>query len=126
MSDLVCDVFQSDEEKVTEVKKQMPEEERLDKLSQFFKAFSDLSRLKIITALSKSELCVCDLCEITNMTQSAVSHQMKYLIALDVVKRKRAGKYVFYSLSDSHVMSVLSQGLEHAGCIERDENNDTL
>lgn len=126
MSDLVCDVFQSDEEKVTEVKKQMPEEERLDKLSQFFKAFSDLSRLKIITALSKSELCVCDLCEITNMTQSAVSHQMKYLIALDVVKRKRAGKYVFYSLSDSHVMSVLSQGLEHAGCIEEDENNGTL
>lgn len=82
-------------------------------LSGFYKAFSDPLRLKIIMALSHEELCVHDICRITGMEQSAVSHKLAYLRKLHIVKPERCGKSIFYSLDDNHVELILSMGIDH-------------
>ncbi len=96
-----------------ELQDKMPSEENFEKLSDFFKMFSDSTRIKILHTLSKKELCVCDLAEILSMTDSAISHQLRVLKASRLVKSRREGKSVFYSLDDKHVELVITQGFEH-------------
>lgn len=88
-------------------------EDDLYTLADLFKVFGDSTRIKILFVLFESELCVCDLSEKLNMTQSAVSHQLKILKQNKLVKSRRDGKSIIYSLADEHVVSIISQGLEH-------------
>lgn len=92
---------------------QMPSDPELERLSEVFKIFSDNSRLRIIAALLEKELCVYDLTQALGMTQSAVSHQLRLLRTSRLVKNRREGKSVFYSLDDDHVATILAQGMEH-------------
>lgn len=78
-----------------------------------FKVFGDPTRIRILYALSAGELCVCDIASVLNMTQSAISHQLRVLKQIKLVKFRRDGKTVYYSLADTHVETILSQGLEH-------------
>ena len=92
---------------------QMPSDPELERLSEVFKIFSDNSRLRIIAALLEKELCVYDLTQALGMTQSAVSHQLRLLRTSRLVKNRREGKSVYYSLDDDHVATILAQGMEH-------------
>ncbi len=96
-----------------DVLKQMPEEELLYELADLFKVFADTTRIKILYALMEGGLCVADIAEIVGVSQSAVSHQLRSLKQAHLVKFKRDGKQVVYSLSDDHVYTMLSQGLTH-------------
>lgn len=98
---------------VDKVHNEMPDEEKLYDLADLFKAFSDTTRIKILYALMNSEMCVCDIAEIINVSQSAVSHQLKTLKQARLVKFRRDGKSVFYSLDDDHVHSMIAQGMAH-------------
>lgn len=91
----------------------MPKEEELYELADLFKIFSDPTRIKILYVLSESELCVCDIAEKLDMTQSAISHQLKILKQSKLVKNQREGKTVFYSLADGHVKTIMRHGLDH-------------
>jgi ArsR family transcriptional regulator len=92
---------------------EIPEEGKLSDLASFFKVFGDVTRVRILYALLCSEMCVCDLAQVLDMTQSAISHQLRTLKQMALVKNRRVGKTVFYSLSDSHISMILSQGMEH-------------
>lgn len=98
---------------VHEVNEQMPDEEILYDLAELFKIFGDSTRIKILYALFESEMCVCDIAQLLNMTQSAISHQLRSLKQSKLVKYRREGKTVFYSLADAHVRTIINQGLEH-------------
>ena len=100
-------------DQVAQVKSLMPSEEKLYDLAELFKLFGDSTRVQILYALLESELCVCDLARLIGVTQSAVSHQLRILKAGKLVKYRRDGKTVYYSLDDSHVARILSQGMEH-------------
>lgn len=91
----------------------VPDEEVLYRLADFFKVFGDPTRIRILYALSAGELCVCDIAQLLGMTQSAISHQLRVLKQMALVKFRRDGKTVYYSLADSHVATILSQGLDH-------------
>ena len=91
----------------------IPDEEILKELADFFKVFADTTRLRILSVLFQSELCVCDLAEVLGMTQSAISHQLRLLKQMKLVKNRREGKTVFYSLADDHIQTIMNQGLEH-------------
>jgi ArsR family transcriptional regulator len=91
----------------------MPAEELTGDAADFFKAFADKTRLRILCALSLHELCVCDIAELLGMTQSAISHQLRFLKQGRLVKNRKDGKTVYYSLNDNHISSILAQGLEH-------------
>ncbi len=91
----------------------MPEDEELYDLAELFKVFGDTTRIKILYTLFKSEMCVCDIAEILNMTQSAISHQLRVLKQAKLVKNKREGKQIIYSLDDTHISSIIKLGLEH-------------
>ncbi|KAF0224456.1 MAG: ArsR family transcriptional regulator [Erysipelotrichaceae bacterium] len=106
-----CDVIHS--EIVDQVRVKMPETEVLYKLAELFKVFSDSTRVKILWALYESELCVCDISVLLNMTQSAISHQLRVLKQVNLVKFRREGKIVFYSLSDDHVQQIFNQAMNH-------------
>ncbi len=106
-----CDVIHSDV--VDAVKKKMPDENELYDLSDFFKVLGDSTRAKIIWALDESEMCVCDLAMLLGMTKSAISHQLSSLRQANLVRNRREGKNVFYSLVDDHVKQIFEMGLEH-------------
>ena len=91
----------------------MPPEETLCDLSELFKIFGDSTRIKILYVLFESEMCVCDIAQLLNMTQSAISHQLRLLKQSKLVKNRREGKTVFYSLADGHVRTIINQGMEH-------------
>ena len=91
----------------------MPEENELYDLAELFKVFGDSTRIRILFVLFESEVCVCDLAEILHMTQSAVSHQLRILKQNKLVKSRREGKSIFYSLADGHVRTIIDQGREH-------------
>ncbi len=92
---------------------QMLDEEELADLAELFKVFGDSTRIKILYALFEEELCVCDLAEVLNMTISAVSHQLRILKQNKLVKNRREGKSIFYSLDDDHVKKIIAMGKEH-------------
>lgn len=106
-----CEVLHSDV--VNKAKASMISEEILLDISDFYKALSDSTRLKIINLLEKNELCVCDISALINMTKSAVSHQLKNLKDMNIVKSRRNGKEVWYTLADHHVTEVFDVSLEH-------------
>ena len=100
------------EETLKRIDEKMPPEEELLDLAEFFKVFGDGTRLKILYVLS-SEMCVYDIAAVLGMSQSAISHQLRVLKQMDLVKNRRDGKTIFYSLADSHIVTILSQGLDH-------------
>lgn len=108
-----CDAVEVHEELLEIVNQKMPEEEELYDLAELFKVFGDSTRIRILFVLFEAEVCVCDLAELLHMTQSAVSHQLKILKQNKLVKSRREGKSIFYSLADSHVRTIIDQGLEH-------------
>ncbi len=106
-----CEVIHT--EIVDRVKHAMEDTEVLYAVSDFFKVMSDSTRMRIMTALDSGEMCVCDLSEVLGMTKSAISHQLKVLKDAELVKFRREGKNVFYSLKDNHVKTILEMGIEH-------------
>lgn len=106
-----CDVIHEDI--VNQVKGKMPQEETLYDLAELFKVFGDTTRIKILWALDEAEMCVCDIAFLLNMTQSAISHQLRVLKQANLVKSRKEGKIVFYSLEDEHVKQIFDQGLIH-------------
>ncbi len=111
--DIVCDCEAIHENIVNEVKKRMPKDEDIYDLSDFFKVLGDSTRMKIIWALDESEMCVCDIAVLLNMTKSAISHQLRALRNANLVKFRREGKTVYYSLKDDHVRDIYEIGMEH-------------
>ena len=108
-----CDYILAHEDIVNAVNAQMPDEEILYDLAELFKVFGDSTRIKILYVLFESEMCVCDIAQLLNMNQSAISHQLRVLKQSKLVKYRRDGKTVFYSLADGHVRTILGQGMEH-------------
>lgn len=108
-----CDCTAIHEDVVREVKKNMPEEEKLYDLAELFKVFGDTTRIKILYALFSSEMCVCDIANLLGMKQSAISHQLKVLRHARLVKYRREGKVVYYSLDDDHIKKIFDQGWAH-------------
>lgn len=112
-SEPVCETKCIQQSKVTEIKALFLPEEEQQKLADIFKALGDGTRLRIIEALSMEELCVCDLAFLLGVSDSAVSHQLRVLRNLRLVKYRKSGKIVFYSLDDDHIRLLFQQGLEH-------------
>lgn len=110
-----CEFMHLHEDIINQVVKVMPEETELLDLAEFFKVFGDSTRIKILYVLSQSEMCVCDIANLLQMGQSAISHQLRVLKQMRLVKFRRDGKTVFYSLADSHIETILAQGMEHIG-----------
>ncbi|MGN0373687.1 MAG: ArsR/SmtB family transcription factor [Enterocloster sp.] len=108
-----CDFYQVHEDVVKAVREKMPDEDQLYDLAEIFKVFGDSTRIKILYVLSESEMCVCDIAQLLNMNQSAISHQLRILKQSRLVKSRRDGRAVFYSLDDSHVKTIMDQGMEH-------------
>ena len=109
----VCEFMHVHEDIVEKVEGVLPQEQELVDLSEFLKVFGDSTRIKILYVLSQSEMCVCDIATLLQMGQSAISHQLRILKQMRLVKFRREGKTVFYSLSDSHIQTILDQGMEH-------------
>lgn len=101
------------QETVDKVDEKMPPQEELQDLADFFKVFGDPTRLKILYVLLCEEMCVYDIANLLGMSQSAISHQLRVLKQMDLVKNRREGKTIFYSLADAHIVTILSQGLDH-------------
>ncbi len=108
-----CDYMHAHEDIIAKVNAEMPDEEVLYDLAELFKIFGDSTRIKILYVLFESEMCVCDIAQLLNMTQSAISHQLRALKQSKLVKYRREGKTVFYSLADGHVRTIINQGIEH-------------
>lgn len=111
--EMECEFIHIHEDIVKEVTSELPKEEMLCELADFFKVFADTTRIKILYVLSKHEMCVCDIALLLKTSQSAISHQLRMLKQMKLVKNRRDGKTVLYSLSDYHIKSIISQGLEH-------------
>ena len=101
------------EKKLEAVRQQMPPEERLYDLAELYKLFGDSTRIKILYALLEAEMCVCDIAQLLDISQPAISHQLRMLRQTKLVKARRSGKAVYYSLADDHVRGILSMGIEH-------------
>lgn len=101
------------EDIVNDVRGRLPQEETLYDLAELFKVFGDSTRIKIICALFESEMCVCDLSALLSISQSAISHQLRILKSARLVRFRRAGKVIYYSLDDEHVKSIFDEGLNH-------------
>ncbi len=110
---LRCDCSIVHQDIVKKVQGKMPPEEMLYDLAELFKVFGDSTRIKIIWALFEEEMCVCDIAYLLNMTQSAISHQLRVLKQARLVKPRRDGKNVYYSLDDQHIEEIFNQGLKH-------------
>ncbi len=95
------------------VSERLPSEEEMYLLSELFKLFGDSTRIRILCALAEKELCVCQIADTLEMTQSAISHQLRILKQGSLVKCRRDGKTIFYSLADSHVKTIINQGIDH-------------
>ena len=111
--DEVCDGFEVHEDLLKIVNETLPEETELYDLAELFKVFGDSTRIRILIVLFEAEVCVCDLAKALNMTQSAISHQLRILKQNKLVKSRREGKSIFYSLADDHVRTIINQGREH-------------
>ena len=111
--DEVCDGFEVHEDLLKIVNETLPEETELYDLAELFKVFGDSTRIRILFVLFEAEVCVCDLAKALNMTQSAISHQLRILKQNKLVKSRREGKSIFYSLADNHVRTIINQGREH-------------
>ena len=109
----ICECCEVHENLLQIVNETMPEENELYDLAELFKVFGDSTRIRILFVLSSAEVCVCDLARVLNMTQSAISHQLRILKQNKLVKSRREGKSIFYSLADGHVSTIIAQGRDH-------------
>lgn len=110
---ICCEESEVHEDLLKIVNETMPDETELYDLAELFKVFGDSTRIRILFVLFEAEVCVCDLAQVLNMTQSAISHQLKILKQSKLVKSRREGKSIFYSLADDHVRTIIAQGCEH-------------
>ena len=108
-----CDCNVIHEDIVNQVRDKMPQDESLYDLAELFKVFGDSTRIRILWALHEAEMCVCDIAVLLNMTQSAISHQLRVLKQANLVKNRKEGKVVYYSLVADHVRDIFDQGLIH-------------
>ena len=108
-----CESLEVHEDLLKIVNDTMPEENELYDLAELFKVFGDSTRIRILFVLFETEVCVCDLAQALNMTQSAISHQLRVLKQMKLVTNRREGKTVFYSLADGHIRTIINQGMEH-------------
>lgn len=108
-----CEAVEIHKDLLDIVNKTMPDETELYDLAELFKVFGDSTRIRILFVLFEAEVCVCDIAEALGMTQSAISHQLRILKQSKLVKSRREGKSVFYSLADGHVRTIIAQGREH-------------
>lgn len=108
-----CGVIVIHEDIVKKVSENMPDEDLLYDMADLFRVFGDSTRVKILHALFESEMCVCDIAAILNMNQSAISHQLRVLKSARLVKNRRDGKVVYYSLDDEHVKQIFDQAMAH-------------
>ena len=118
-NELCCEQTQVHGDLLKKVEQTLPPENRLYDLAELFKVFGDSTRIRILFVLFEAEVCVCDLAQVLGMTQSAVSHQLKILKSSKLVKNRREGKSIFYSLADDHVRTIIAMGMEH---LTEDEN----
>lgn len=110
---ICCEYLCVHEDIVKKVTEQMPDEDILYDLAELFKIFGDSTRVRILYVLFEAEMCVCDIAQLLGMSQSAISHQLRCLKQSKLVKCRREGKTVFYSLADGHVRTILGQGMDH-------------
>ena len=108
-----CDCNSIHEEVVNSVRSEMPDDDVLMDLADAFKVFSDSTRVKILYALMRAEMCVCDISVLLGMSKSSVSHQLRILKQSNLVKYRKDGRVIYYSLSDDHVRTIFSEGMEH-------------
>ena len=108
-----CEEFHTHDDVIARVRGQLPDVEELYDLAEFFKVFGDTTRIRILYVLFEAEMCVCDIAEMLSMTPSAISHQLRLLKQFKLVKSRRDGKTIYYSLADDHVRSIIDQGREH-------------
>lgn len=111
--DFVCGEKCPHYQKINKVKLEEPNNEQIENLSNMFKLFADNTRLRIICSILNTELCVCDLCELLELNQSTVSHQLQILRNAKLVKYRREGKQIYYSLQDEHIEQIISTSLAH-------------
>lgn len=111
--EMCCESKEVHADLVKIVEETMPNEEELYDLAELFKVFGDSTRIRILFVLFEAEVCVCDIAETLHMTQSAISHQLRILKQSKLVKNRREGKSIFYSLADDHVRSIIAEGREH-------------
>ncbi len=109
----ICEAHEAHGDVLERVREKLPEETTMYDLAELFKIFSDSTRIRILFVLFEEEVCVCDLAEMLGMTQSAVSHQLRILKQSKLVKNRRDGKCIYYSLADDHVRTIIAQGLDH-------------
>ena len=112
-NEIACDCNHIHKDKVESTRKNMACDEEMFDVAEFFKVFADSTRIKILSALFESELCVCDIAVVLNMTKSAVSHQLRILRQADLVRNRKDGKIVYYRLSDNHVRKIIEMAKEH-------------
>ena len=110
-----CDYMHVHEDFVKSIHSHMPPEDLLYDLAELYRVFGDSTRIRILYALFESEMCVCDIAQVLGMSVSAISHQLRVLKQARLVKYRRDGKTIFYSLADDHVRSMIDQGMEHVG-----------
>ena len=108
-----CEYIHAHPDLIHKAETLMPDEDDLYDLAELFKIFGDSTRVKILYVLLECEMCVCDIAQLLNMTQSAISHQLRILKQSRLVKFRREGKTIYYSLADDHVATIMAQGLEH-------------
>ena len=108
-----CEVQKTHKKVIEKVKKDMPSTDVLFDVAELFKVFGDSTRVNILTALFESEMCVCDISETLSMTKSAISHQLRILRQNKLVKTRKSGKEVFYSLADEHVVKIIEMAIDH-------------
>ena len=108
-----CEEIRTHQDIVDRVKPEMPDEESLYDLAELFKVFGDTTRIRILYVLFEEEMCVCDIAELLNMSQSAISHQLRLLKQSRLVRNRREGKTIYYFLADDHVRTIIGQGMEH-------------
>ena len=111
--DFLADIHPEHSHIIEQTKANMPSEDVLEKTAEVFKVFGDKTRIRILAALSEGEMCVCCLCDLLGMSQSAVSHQLATLKAARLIKSRREGKQIYYSLDDAHVGAILCTGISH-------------
>ena len=113
MADECCEVYKVHQDIVDAVRSSMPDEDLICDLGELYKVFGDSTRIKILYVLFQSEMCVCDIAQLLNMGQSAISHQLKVLKNSRLVKSRLEGKSIIYFLADAHVRTIVDQGMEH-------------
>ncbi len=111
----VCTFMHAHTEIIDTVREEMPADEILYDLAELYKVFGDTTRIKILYVLFSAEMCVCDIAQLLGMSMSAISHQLRILKQAKLVRFRREGKTVFYTLADTHVRTIIGQGMEHIG-----------